>query len=576
MRIRQRFLLHLLIFQGITLVLTVGAQYASHRVFTRNLYGSIVEIFDANVGSFTTSIDYLDQLSVTILSDPAIQEFLQSATDEKSDFVRGQERTRLLQQLSFYVRSNPYVQEVLIADPSGRFYQPNVGAFYPSYYSGVTDAGLTAAVSELSGSPLWTGTASAALPAILSREINVVGEVRRRSIGQLHIFVDISRLLGETLAQIEAYRVDTLITHFDQPFFRSAGMALDDARTRLGSRRYAVLAVDGTRYVVAGIATRDTQWDFLFLIPAGPLFRDIDAISQVLYATIAVVFAVFTILAVRLTTRIANPVMSLAALMKRIEDRGFSIDASIAAPANSSTEVATLYQEFNHLIGRIDTLVNKTLRQELDLRKAQLDTLTGQLDPHFLYNTLDSIYWMAEVNGQRELATMTKSLSALLRSSLTHRDSMITIKEQLDLLNAYFYIQKTRLKERLEYVIDVDPELYGTEIPRFTLQPIVENSIKYSFADEHASCRIEILIQRLESESGLLIRVRDDGPGMSGSADVPHGTGIGLGNLRQRFRLIYGDRASLSIDSEGHMGTDLVIRLPLSANSDDGPDEGAP
>ena len=562
MKIRQRFLLHLLIFQVITLAITVGAQISSYRVFTRNLYGSIVEIFDANVGSFTTTIDVLDQLSVTILSDPTIQQFLQSVDDDKTDFVRGQERTRILQQLSFYVRANEYVQEVLIVDPSGRFYQPNVGAFDPSFYSGVTNVNTIEKVAELRGSPLWTGTDSAILPVILSREINLIGDVRQPSLGQLHIFIDIDRLLGETLAQIEEYDVEALITQYGKPFFRSADMALDDARERLGSRQYAVLTADGVRYIVAGIATRDSQWDFLFLIPARPLFQDIDAISQILYATFAVVFAVFMFFAVRMTARVANPVISLASQMKVIEDQDFSMDAALPPPADSSAEVATLYREFNHMIERIDTLVNKTLRQELDLRKAQLDTLTGQLDPHFLYNTLDSIYWMAEVNGQREVATMTKSLSALLRSSLSHSDPLITIKEQLDLLNAYFYIQKTRLKERLDYSIDVDPDLYGIPIPRFTLQPIVENSIKYSLTDENATVRVEISIRRVRSSDLVKIRVGDNGPGISVSSDAGKGTGIGLGNLKERLRLIYGDRSMILTETNAEGGTDLVLSLP--------------
>lgn len=563
MRIRQRFLLHLLVFQAVTLLLAIGAQYASNRAFTRNLYASIVEIFDANVDSFTTSIDVLDQLSVAILSDPTIQGFLESVDESKTDFVRGQDRTRLFQQLSFYVRANPYVQEVLIVDSSGRYYQPNAGAFDLLYYSRVANPTITAAVSDLSGRPLWTGSESSGLPVVLSREIYQLGEMRRVSLGQLHVFVDIDRLLGETLTQIAEYDVETLITFFDEPFFRSADMSSAGVRSRLGSRRYAVLPVNGEQFVAARLSTADAHWDFLFLIPARPLFREINVIRQILYATFVVVFAVSVLLAVRMTTRVAAPVMNLAQQMKAFEGRDFSTDDSIAPPESSSTEVATLYHEFNELIRRIDTLVNRTLRQKLDLRQAQLETLTSQLDPHFLYNTLDSIYWMAEVNGQKEVATMTKSLSALLRNSLTHRDPLITIKEQLDLLNAYFYIQKTRLKDRLEYSVDVDHELYDVSLPRFTLQPVVENAIKYSLTDEDSVCRIGIVIRRDHAPSSLQIRVSDNGPGISSAPEVPHGTGIGLENLKERFRLIYADHATIAMKTNGEGGTDLILTFPV-------------
>lgn len=568
MKIRSRFLLFLLSFYFLILTLGITVQVLSYRIFSSYLYGSVSEIFNASVGSFVNAVDNAEQLSISIIADEDIQNFLKHNVTGERDFSWNRERVSMLDSLSFYMRTNPYVKEIIVFDTEDSPYYTNIGAYNSVQTSSdIIESNIGTQVDLLGGKAFWGETASSPFPVVLARLINVIGEFNRPPLGKLFIFIDIDKLLADTLTQIDFFGLQTTIRYNNKSFYSVAGSEMSSIRNSLGSKRYDTVQYQGSRHFAAVIATSDAKWEFLFLIPARELFKDLNLINRIIYVIYIAIFIIFALLIIRSSKKITAPIIALSREMKVIDEKEFVSSEPLPLPERVSDEVTSLYYEFYQMISKIDTLVNKNLKQELVLNQSQLKALSNQLNPHFLYNTLDSLYWMAEINNQPEMAALIKSLSSLLRSSLNKAGPLITVKEQLDLLNDYLYIQKIRFKERLDYQIEVDHQLYDAEIPRFTLQPLIENSIKYTLESNNNQCLVEVSIKREPEDNSLVICIRDNGPGLNTSDREPQGTGIGIANLKQRISLLYGEKGTLETVTNNLGGTDVVIYLPDLSDS---------
>lgn len=563
MKIRSRMLLYLSVFYFLILATGLSIQFFTYATFSRYLYGSVKEIFDTTVGSFVNSVKNIEQLSINIFADEQTQNFLGLESRDTHDFSWVRKREALIHQLSFYTRTNPYIKEIILVDNKENTYFVNIGSYDSINFSELIIQKIRDDTKALSGKVLWSETGNEMFPVVLSRQINRIGDFSSPSIGQLFILIDIDRLLEETLSQVNHYSIQTSINFKNRQFFSQLGTKGDEFRQLLEVKRYDTLQYSDEQHFSVLVQSPDKEWDFLFLIPVRELFQKLARINRIVYSIYGLLFILFAVLAVRFTRSITSPIIALSQEMKEVEDRGFDVSESLILPDRASEEVKLLFHEFYQMIEKIDMLVNRNLKQQLVLQQSQLEALSYQLNPHFLYNTLDSLYWMAEMNGDPQMGSMIKSLSELLRSSLQKAGPVISVKEQLDLLNNYFFIQKMRMKERLDFQINVDHSMYSAEIPRFTIQPLVENSIKYSLENQDKPCRIVVSIKENLPDNGLDLLIRDNGPGLSeeivGRSDR---TGIGIENLRKRLNILYGESSKLTHAINEWGGTDMMIFIP--------------
>ena len=212
--------------------------------------------------------------------------------------------------------------------------------------------------------------------------------------------------------------------------------------------------------------------------------------------------------------------------------------------------------------------------------QAEIDALQSQINPHFLYNTLDAIRGQALIDDSPVIADMTEALSILFRYSISRTGNLVTLREEVRCIEKYLMIQQFRFSGKFQYVRDVDPNLLSCLIPRLTLQPIVENAIYHGLE----TCpEGGIITLSLEQSGGyLVIRVSDNGIGMTESqllaineklrvstlVSVPlsskKGSSIALGNVNRRIRLTFGDEYGLSVSSAPNIGTDVEVLLPIT------------
>ena len=242
---------------------------------------------------------------------------------------------------------------------------------------------------------------------------------------------------------------------------------------------------------------------------------------------------------------------------------------NIAVQINSKDEIAQIYKQFNLMVIRINQLITDNKFFERKKRITEMQALQSQITPHFLYNTLNTIKYLAAFQGIDNIQTVSADLSNLLHVSMDGR-SFIHIREELDLINSYLDIQKYRYCNKFSFEIDADKELLPFMIPKFFLQPIVENSLLHGIAPlQHSGI---LVIQLFRSSEFLKIRIKDNGVGMSEKqiAQILSGeeTRIGINNVLSRIKMYFGAPYGLTINSERGLYTTVDITIPIINESE--------
>ena len=215
----------------------------------------------------------------------------------------------------------------------------------------------------------------------------------------------------------------------------------------------------------------------------------------------------------------------------------------------------------------IQSLMEKVHNEEIVLRKTELKALQAQINPHFLYNTLDSIQWMCEQDNSKEAVEMVGALAKLFRISISHGNEFITIRDELRHAESYLIIQSYRYKNQFTYSFDVDESLLEYMCNKITIQPFIENAIYHGLDRMVDEGEIRICVHG--DGKDIVITVSDNGLGMTKEQcetilkkDRSDSKGIGVKNVNDRLKIYFGDKYGISIDSELDVGTTVTIRIP--------------
>lgn len=261
-----------------------------------------------------------------------------------------------------------------------------------------------------------------------------------------------------------------------------------------------------------------------------------------------------------LSSRITRPIKRLEKEMHRFEDKQFSL----SVPEEQSDEVGALERSFNHMMIRMQDYQQRLLKNQEEKRAAELKALQAQIKPHFLYNTLDSIKWMALIKGNDGIVEMVSALTSLLKNNINQDEEMIPFSQEMENIRKFMTIQNFRYPEKFELRISMDQDCASFRVPKLIIQPLVENALQYAFSDEkglvHIRCRKE--------EKAVICMVEDNGRGFDeeilqawkeSSTIHSKGNGVSLQNIRDRLRLHYGKSSVLSLENTKNGGLCTVI-----------------
>ncbi len=257
--------------------------------------------------------------------------------------------------------------------------------------------------------------------------------------------------------------------------------------------------------------------------------------------------------------------------ISRVTNQVAKGNLSVRAAAESGAEARMLSDSLNAMIDKINELLDQVTTEQIRLRKAEFELLQAQINPHFLYNTLDTIVWLAEAGDQKRVVSMVGNLSDFFRTSLNQGKDIISIREELAHVRSYLEIQQVRYQDILRYEITVPEDLYEYKIPKITIQPLVENALYHGIKNKRGQGTITVTGER--SENGFVLYVRDNGIGMTQERLNEVRAGIqklsytgkeiyGLYNVNERIRLNFGETYGISIESTYGEGTCVSISLP--------------
>ena len=230
-------------------------------------------------------------------------------------------------------------------------------------------------------------------------------------------------------------------------------------------------------------------------------------------------------------------------------------------------EVRNLSRSFQHMVLRVQELMNTVRREEINLRKTELQALQAQINPHFLYNTLDSISWMCEQGKNAEAVQMVNALARLFRISISRGHELIPIRNELQHAESYLQIQSHRYKNQFVYRFDVDPDCLDYLCNKITLQPIIENAIYHGLNGLVDDGEIEVSVK--SDGEDVVFTVSDNGSGMTEEQiaaimrkEHSDRAGIGVKNVSDRLKIYFGSEYGITIDSVPDEGTRVHIRMP--------------
>lgn len=389
----------------------------------------------------------------------------------------------------------------------------------------------------------------------LVRSIKRIEHLRLDELGTLIINININDMLEDISSSNDSIdSVAYILCNKNQLLYMPDN--LKDISTRvldsLPSDNYAIQEINNEQYFIVPGTIPSTQWKYYSVSLYSSMYQNI-RFFQKLFIIILITSLCFCILLTRL---LLNPVLiHFKTLMEKISAFGNENFEIIKVPYSYKDrydEIGCLHQQFDSMAKKIQLLIKENYEAKLLAKESQLKALEMQINPHFLYNTLQSINWRGKMLGDQQISLMTESLGKLLHITLSRKNSDSSLMQELELVKYYMNIQEIRYADQLSYSIDIPESILKAYLPKFTLQPLVENAIRYTLEEDSDCCfvkidtccqegRITINVANTESffEGNLLNKL------LCGEIQ-PHGFGIGILNVNKRLELAFGKNYSLN------------------------------
>ena len=354
-----------------------------------------------------------------------------------------------------------------------------------------------------------------------------------------------------------------LIYHPQQQLLYS-GLKKERIEEVLDTKERSFVTEDGKLYCFS--KSSETGWTVVGVAYTADLLKNNEQTTRIYMISAVLILLVALALAYFLSDEITKPIKSLGNSMREVEKGNFD---HVMLDVRGDNEIDRLRANFNIMTGEIKNLMEQNVEEQRQKRKSELMALQAQINPHFLYNTLDSIIWMAEWGKNKEVVLMTSSLAKLLRQSISNQNEMVCVEDEVEYTRSYLTIQKMRYKDKLEYEIQVDPEILKCRVAKLILQPLVENAIYHGI--KYKEGKGKVLVEGFRREQEMILRITDDGIGMTEEqmsklfqkreTDMRRNS-VGVLNVHERIRLYYGKNYGLSFESRTGVGTKVEIHIP--------------
>lgn len=315
-----------------------------------------------------------------------------------------------------------------------------------------------------------------------------------------------------------------------------------------------------------------TGWKLVCVMPYSIFSNKMLDVKHFVLILILLMAMMLTLINRLVSVRISRPIMKLNNSVTEYEE-GKEPEIYIGG----SREIRHLGRSIQDSYKQNNALMQKIVWEQTERRKSELEVLQSQINPHFLYNTLDSINWMAIEKEEYEISKMIRNLGVILRYSVNKSNQIVTIRELADWLEKYISLQQMRFNDAFSYRLNIEEETYNRKVYKLLLQPFVENAIIHGFKEMESGGLLQIDIMPARHDQGIVVIIEDNGKGMSQEmlkcfnnreeAIKDEGKSIGLHNAFSRMNMYYAEKASWNVSSMEGMGTVITLRLPILDDS---------
>lgn len=332
---------------------------------------------------------------------------------------------------------------------------------------------------------------------------------------------------------------------------------------------YFFAEIGRNKYMVNYYTLNRFNWNLISIIPYEEVFEEIRVLKAKIYSLNMVSFILFLIISIGLILYMTNPLKKLIGTIKNLKIGDYSVGLE---NEDDSDDVSGIVKSFHYMLGRIEELVKMVMQEQQFEHELKYEALRAQINPHFLFNTLNTIKWSARMSGAYNVSKMISALGKMLEISMNKGEEEITFKDELELAQSYVMIQNLRYNDKLLLNIEIDEDLKNYKVLKLILQPIIENSIIHGLKDKQDEGHITVKVVK----EGNMIKadVTDNGKGISEEkineimADIGKDyskqkfTAIGLRNIQERIKIKYGKEYGLKIFSQVGQGTTVSLILP--------------
>lgn len=532
-----------------------------------------VDILMEVTNSIDRLLDEIDSMSVMFCYNDNIQSYMKEFNNraESIKTIGDLQQNNLLRRKLLQELFNSTVASTAVANPTLFTYNYII---FSNNVSRVTVTQLNYTQADIEklqagkGALVWTTDDSQPPKILFGREINDLST--QKPIGYF-----MGNYSTETLNTMLAD-----VTYFSEGYLHlideNGRIIASNRRNHLGDIFEYEAALDAekksfyitdTRMYASYCNVPNTDWRLVSIIPSVYYESEVHHLLIYMLVIACLSAAIAILLAWIFARRIVNPILELCRQMTSVGDGDFEV----RRPVKQRNEIGMLYRFFYQMIDRVQMLIDQNESQQLLIQKAELNSLRMQINPHFIYNTLESIKWIAHLNGNNDIVVMVKALGDFMRSSINGSE-FVTLRTEMTNIENYLTIQKYRYGDRLMTVIDVPDEMEYLQIPKLILQPLIENAIVHGLEQKVGLGCINMHAWR-DGEDAY-IAIKDDGIGISkeimmeldlDSADMsPHSGGIGMRNVHQRIRMYYGTEYGLMIESKFGLETTITVHIPYN------------
>ncbi|MBB6730677.1 cache domain-containing sensor histidine kinase [Cohnella zeiphila] len=478
--------------------------------------------------------------------------------------------------LGEYILTKKYVYSIYIQDLNG-------GGMDTQGARNVMDGERLNLLQRLNGKETWSlsdvyvGNSDLNVIA-LSREIRDINNINQ-VLGYLKINLSQSQIRSIYDKQVAGehglfFMIDPQETILSTYSDQTVGRKLDERYVRPQvfehSEGYYDAKINGNRYLVEFYTIDPTGWKLINYVPLSSITKPGERIKQVTFLSVCLSLTICFLFLAFFLIKVLKPLRQIRRLMGNLEKENFNVNMSV----QGNDEIALLAGSFNKMSRRLDELINEVHVVKIKQKEAEIKALEEQINPHFLYNTLDLIYWVGRMEKAFETASLIQTLSQLFRIGLNKGNGYTLVRKELEYIENYMLIQKKRYDNAITFQATVDPETLDGKVIKLILQPLIENAITHGIEQKGGFGHIDLRIYKEADD--VVYEVIDDGVGiepavidrLQGQTDRQR-QGVGLRNIHDRIKLSFGSAYGLRIDSVPGQGTKVTVRQPFVKGSDE-------